>query len=566
MSLDTIIKNGSIVDGTGNPAVQSDLGIQDGKIAKIGDLSDVDASKVIDATDQVVTPGFVDLHTHLDAQVFWDPELTSSSFHGVTTALIGNCGVGFAPVSQDNRAYMAKLMESVEDIAAEAILDGMPWDWTSYGGYLDSIQALNPALNIVGLAGHSSIRFEVMGDRSMDKGVQADDEELAHIVKLVEESVAEGAVGFSTSRFLGHFVPDGRLTPGTWADLRETRAIQEAAIKAGGTGAIFQTVNDFQTRFKNEFEMMEQGAELGCQILFSSGVGQKGDGGVSLFRDFFEKQEARGYRVAGICQTRPSGAFFGLAQMSAFTKQSQAWRDLMALPNIPARVEAMSRPDMRQKLIDEGIAAGTMKDLAPILHPFGVDEKPDLDLESKASLKQLAEETGVDPVEIYVDRLIASEGREFFNLWMFGAPIENQWKLMRLPNIVPMLGDAGAHVGFFTDTDSPTVLLSELTRKHGVYSLEEAIHKITKQSADILGLKDRGVLKEGYVADINVIDYENLSTRHPEYVNDFPHGGGRFVVKSHGYTATLVAGNIVVENCKHTGARPGQVIREFARG
>ena len=207
-----------------------------------------------------------------------------------------------------------------------------------------------------------------------------------------------------------------------------------------------------------------------------------------------------------------------------------------------------------------------MKDLAHMLHPFGVGEKPNLDLESKASLQQLAEETGGDPVEIYVDRLIASEGREFFNLWMFGAPIKNQWKLMQLPNIVPMLGDAGAHVGFFTDTDSPTVLLSELTRKHRVYSLEEAVHKITKQSADILGLKDRGILKEGYVADINVIDYDNLSTRHPEYVNDFPHGGGRFVVKSHGYTATLVAGNVVVENCNHTGARPGQVIREFARG
>ena len=566
MSLDTIIRNGSIVDGTGKPAAHSDLGIQDGKIAKIGDLTNIEAGNVIDATDQIVTPGFVGLHTHLDAQVGWDPELTSSSYHGVTTALIGNCGVGFAPVSEDNRSYMAKLMESVEDIAAEAILDGLPWDWTSYGGYLDSIQSLNPALNIVGLAGHSSIRFEAMGDRSMDEGVQADDRELAHIVKLVEESVAEGAVGFSTSRFLPHTVPDGRCTPGTWADLRETRAIQEAVIRTGGEGAIFQSANDFQTRFETEVEMFEQGAELGCQIIFSGGASAKGDGGVSRWRDFFEKQEAKDRRVAGICHTRPSGAFFGLAQLSPFTKESQAWRDLMALPGVPARVEAMSHPELRQKLIDEGIAAGSMKQLAHMLHPFGVATTPNLDFDRESSLQQLADEARVDPVEIYVDRLIASEGREFFNLWMFGGALENQWEYMRLPNIVPMLGDAGAHVGFFTDTDSPTVLLSELTRRHGVYSLEEAIHRITQKSADILGLKDRGILKEGYVADINVIDYTNLSTRHPEYVNDFPHGGGRFVVKSHGYTATLVAGQVVVENCKHTGVRPGEVIREFARG
>ena len=566
MNFDTIIRNGSIVDGTGKAAENADLGIQDGKIARIGDLTDVEAGQTIDATDQVVTPGFVDLHTHLDAQVGWDPELTSSSYHGVTTALIGNCGVGFAPVSEDNRPYMAKLMEAVEDIAAEAILDGLPWNWTSYGGYLDSIQSLKPALNIVGLAGHSSIRFEAMGDRSMDEGVQADDRELAHIVKLVEESVSEGAVGFSTSRFLPHTVPDGRCTPGTWADLRETKAIQEAVIRASGTGAIFQSANDFQTRFETEVEMFEQGAELGCQIIFSGGAGPQGDGGVSRWRDFFEKQETLGHSVAGICHTRPSGAFFGLAQLSPFTKESKAWRDLMALPNVPARVEAMSQPEMRQKLIDEGIAAGSMKQLAPMLHPFGNAKKPNLDFDRKASLHQLAEEASADPVEIYVDRLIASEGREFFNLWMFGGALENQWEYMRLPNIVPMLGDAGAHVGFFTDTDSPTVLLSELTRTHGVYSLEEAIHRITQKSAEILGLKDRGVLKEGYVADINVIDYANLSTRQPEYVNDFPHGGGRFIVKSHGYTATLVAGQVVVENCQHTGVRPGEVIRNFARG
>ena len=566
MNYDTIITGGTIVDGTGGAPYQGDVAIKDGRIAKLGDLGEHSAGKTIDATGQTVTPGFVDLHTHLDAQVGWDPELTSSSYHGVTTALIGNCGVGFAPVAEKNRQYMAKLMESVEDIAAEAILDGLPWNWTDYGGYLDSVQALKPALNIVGLAGHSAIRFEAMGDASMDKDVQADDRQLAEIVRMVKESVEAGAVGFSTSRFIPHTVPDGRCTPGTWADLRETGAIQQAVIEAGGVGALFQSANDFQTRMDTELKMFEQGAELGCQILFSGGTGSTGDGGVSRWRDFFNQHNQGGKRVASLCHTRPSGAFFGLAQLSPFTKESEAWRSLMALPTISDRVDALRNASTRAQLIKDGIKIGHLSKMASMLHPFGMGETPDLDFDRTSSLQQLADAAGCDPVEMYVDRLLASEGRELYNYWAFGGALENQWEYMQLDHVIPMLGDAGAHVGIFTDTDSPTVLLSELTRKQKVYTLPAAIHKITQQSAEVLGLKDRGVLREGYIADINVIDYDRLSTHHAEYVNDFPHGGGRFIVKSTGYTATLVAGQVVVENCSHSGSRPGEVIREFQRG
>ncbi|MEQ9004087.1 MAG: amidohydrolase family protein, partial [Pseudomonadales bacterium] len=275
MHHDLIITGGTVIDGTGSEGVRADVAVDGGRITRIGDLSGVAAARTIDATGKLVTPGFVDLHTHLDAQVGWDPELRSSSYHGVTTALIGNCGVTFAPVSAGNRRYLAELMEAVEDISADAIMDGLPWNWTSYGGYLDAVQALRPALNIVGLAGHSSIRFEAMGDRGMDEGVQASDRELDHIERLVRESVAEGAVGFSTSRFLGHKVPDGRLTPGTWADLRETEAIQRAAVEAGGVGTLFQAAPDFQSRFDTELAMFERGAELGCHVIFSGGAGSR---------------------------------------------------------------------------------------------------------------------------------------------------------------------------------------------------------------------------------------------------------------------------------------------------
>ena len=273
MSHSMIISGGTLVDGTGAEPRKADVAVDDGMISRVGDLSDAEAKQTIDATGKLVTPGFVDLHTHLDAQIGWDPEMRPSSYHGVTTALIGNCGVTFAPCAEDNRAYLAKLMEAVEDIAADAIMDGLPWNWTSFGEYLDSLQSLNPALNVVGMCGHSAIRFEAMGDKSCDEGVQADERELKHIVELVRESVEGGAVGFSSSRFLGHRVPDGRLTPGTWADERETTAIQQAVVDAGGRGGLFQVAPDMRTRSEIEQRMFETGGEIGCQVLFSGGTG-----------------------------------------------------------------------------------------------------------------------------------------------------------------------------------------------------------------------------------------------------------------------------------------------------
>ena len=563
MSHSMIISGGTLVDGTGAEPRKADVAVDDGMISRVGDLSDAEAKQTIDATGKLVTPGFVDLHTHLDAQIGWDPEMRPSSYHGVTTALIGNCGVTFAPCAEDNRAYLAKLMEAVEDIAADAIMDGLPWNWTSFGEYLDSLQSLNPALNVVGMCGHSAIRFEAMGDKSCDEGVQADERELKHIVELVRESVEGGAVGFSSSRFLGHRVPDGRLTPGTWADERETTAIQQAVVDAGGRGGLFQVAPDMRTRSEIEQRMFETGGEIGCQVLFSGGTGPARDGGVSFWQDFLGRNNEAGRRITSICHTRPSGSFFGLAQQ-AFLR-TPAWVELMKLPSIPDRVAEMKKPEVRKKLIDEAVEKGGFGQTARILHPMGFGDYPDYDLENTKNLQKLADEAGKDPVEIYVDRLIESEGRELWNLWAFGGALQNQWNFMRLPHVVPMLGDAGAHVGQFTDADSPTFLLGELTRDRGVYTLQEAVKRISGQSAEVLGLKKRGEVKEGWHADLNVIDYEELRSCHPEYVNDFPHNGGRLVVKSKGYDATIVAGQVVIENGDYTGNRPGEVIRDFIR-
>jgi N-acyl-D-amino-acid deacylase len=562
MNHDTLITGGTLLDGSGAAAQRADIAIDKGRITRIGDLSGAQAATTIDARGKLVTPGFVDLHTHLDAQIGWDPEVRSSTYHGVTTALIGNCGVTFAPVSAANRRYLAELMQAVEDISADAIMDGLPWSWTSYGGYLDAMQALQPTLNMVGLAGHSAIRFEAMGDRSMDEGVQADEQQLAHIIAMVRQSVSEGAVGFSTSRFLGHKVPDGRRTPGTYASLREIEAIQQAVVEAGGRGAVFQAAPDFSTRFGTELSVFERGAEHGCQVIFSGGARAKGDGDVGFWSDFLGRNQAAGRRITTITHTRPSGGLFGLAQASLF--DTPAWTQLMALPDIAARYEALKQPARRAILLAEAQQAGFSHDPSH-LHPLGLGAAPDYDLDRKASLTQLAAAAGRDPLEFYIDRLLVSEGRELFNLWMFSGYLENQWAYLQMEHCVPGLGDAGAHVGYLIDADSPTFLLSELTRERGVFTLPDAVRRLTSQPAEVLGLRERGQIRAGWHADLNVIDYAKLGTCHPEYVNDFPHNGGRFIVKSKGYSATLVGGEVIVVDGRHTGKRPGQVIREFVR-
>jgi len=566
MAHDLIIKGGSVVDGTGAEPFTADIAIDGDSISRVGDLTGAETARTIDASGKIVTPGFVDLHTHLDAQVGWDPEMKSSSYHGVTTALIGNCGVTFAPVSKANHRTMAELMEAVEDIAADAIMDGLPWNWTSYGEYLDAVQNLQPALNVVGLAGHSAIRLEAMGDKSMDEGVQATDKELEHICALVKRSVEEGAVGFSTSRFLGHKVPDGRLTPGTWADLRETSAIQQAVIDGGGAGGLFQVAPDMASRRSTEMAMFASGAERGCHVMYSGGAGSKGDGGVARTEEFLARHNEGGMRMTAICHTRPSGSMFGLAQATPF--RNSAWKELMALPSIDDRLAALKDPATKANLLKRSRETGFA--VPPeLLHPMGqggAGTTPDYDMARKNSLAQLAADQGRDPLDVYIDRLIESEGRELWNFWAFGGSLENQWNYMRMQHCIPMLADSGAHVGIFTDTDSPTFLLSELTRRQGVYSLPEAVHRITQASADVLGLKKRGSVKEGFIADLNIIDYDKLETGYPYYVNDFPHNGGRYIVESQGYDATLVSGTPIIEHGKHTGKRPGTVIREFARG
>jgi N-acyl-D-aspartate/D-glutamate deacylase len=270
MAHDLIIRGGTIVDGTGGATRVADLAIDGDRITAIGDLSNEHARHEIDATGRIVSPGFIDLHTHLDAQIAWDPLMTSSSWHGVTTVLMGNCGVTFAPVTPDNRVFLAEMMESVEDIPRDAILDGLSWDWSSFPEYLDAVESMRPALNVVGMVGHCAVRYHVMGDRALSDATPTSDE-LDQIRDVVAESVAGGAVGFSTSRILLHFVPDGRYVPGTLAPKDEYLAVAAGMNAAGG--GLFQAVPDFATKYDHETDLLRSMAAACGDVLFSGGAG-----------------------------------------------------------------------------------------------------------------------------------------------------------------------------------------------------------------------------------------------------------------------------------------------------
>jgi N-acyl-D-amino-acid deacylase len=562
MAHDLIIRGGTVVDGTGADGFRGDVAVDGDRITAIGDLAEASAAREIDATGLMVSPGFVDLHTHLDAQVGWDPFMTSCSWHGVTTVLMGNCGVTFAPAVPDDRAYLAEMMESVEDIPREAILGGIPWDWETHPQYLDSVQQMEPALNVVSLVGHCAVRYQVMGDRSLGDEEPTPDE-LHRMRDIVGESIAGGAVGYSTSRILIHVVPDGRPVPGTFASMDEHLAFADGMNDAGR--GIFQAVLDFQTRAGIEFQLLRAMAERAGDVLFATSPGNEQNGDrsvVDLWDGFLTETRANAGRITGYCMTRPSGSLAGLAQVPPV--RGSRWRAVMSLPTLEARVAALRDDEIRAGLIEEGVAKGLIYDPEHI-HPLGNGAVPEYDVEGGRSLADLADDAGVHPVEIVIDRLLESEGRELFNLWFFHRDREGLGDLLALDAIYPGGGDAGAHAGQICDADAPTHFLAYWCRERNLVSLPEAVHRLTAKAAATLGLIDRGTLRTGGYADINVFDPAHLEVGYPTYVNDFPNGAGRLLVRSSGYAATLVNGEVVTEQGEHTGARPGRVLREFAR-
>jgi N-acyl-D-aspartate/D-glutamate deacylase len=551
MSHDLVIRGGLLVDGIGGEPTPGDLAIDGDKITALGTV-EASGQKEIDAKGHIVTPGFVDIHTHLDAQIGWDPMLTPVTWHGVTTAMIGNCGVTFAPVRPGDSQLLAAMMETVEDIPRELILKGLPWTWEGYGGYLDALETLNPAINVGGLVGHCAVRFYVMGERAVEE--QPTEAERDEMAEVVGQAIADGAVGFSTSRIRGHVLPDGRDVPGTHAKTEELVRIAEAVVENGG--GLMQNVLNLSGDFDGEMALIRKLAETtGDRVLFSLTGGRSDQSGKRL-NDIIDGMVADGLDVNGVAIPRGSGFVMGLCNILPWRKGS--WKRLAKL-DFAARVAAIETDRWCKELIEDARSAATRFSLSD-LFPLGVDA-PVYDFERDDSLQAIADRDGEHPVETFLRLSRESEGRALFTFRMFNPNTRAVADLISGNRVLPGLGDAGAHVGQIMDSGWCSYVLSHWTRDKRLFSIGEAVRRMTSAPARIMGVSDRGQLEVGRRADINVIDFERVAERMPEFVNDFPDGSGRFIQRADGYRATICNGSVILENDEHTGARGGEVLR-----
>ena len=552
MAHDLVIRNGTIVDGTGGAPVEGDIAVDGDVIAAVGEVAGAGVEE-IDAKGHAVTPGFIDLHTHLDAQIGWDPHLTSITWHGVTTALLGNCGVTFAPCRKEDRDFLAGMMETVEDIPKHAILTGLPWDWESYGGYLDSIERLQPMINVCGLVGHSATRFYVMGERAIEE--QATPDEIERIAALAGQSVKEGALGFSVNRHPGHTLPDRRPIPGTFASREEMLAIAKAV---GAQGGLMQTVPNFG-KVEDEMDLLAEEGQS-SRILFSA---------ISEHREALDDKVSAmregGVDITAVTVPRSGGGVGGLSTNNFWWTPS--WNALRKM-DFDARLQAIRDESFRAKLVAEVQGNERLNEqvhkTTKRYYPMGDGARPNYTQPRYESLFDIASAAGEHPVETWLRLTLESNGAALFHQRGFNVNLDNLARMITTDWAMPGLGDAGAHVSQMIDSGWATFVLSHWHRDKGVYTIEEAVRRIAAEPARVLGLADRGTLAAGKKADLNVIDVDRLEERQPYIVHDFPGGAPRFLQRAQGYKATVTNGRVTLRDDEHTGVCAGQVLRNRA--
>ena len=561
-AFDVIVRGGLMVDGTGGPGVFADVGIVGDRISAIGELQGERAVEEIDAEGRVVTPGFDDIHTHLDAQLAWDPIGSPSCWHGVTTVVMGNCGVTFAPCRPDDRAYLAEMMESVEDIPAAAILSGLPWDWQTYGEYLASVDRMPKGVNAGGMVGHCAVRYHAMGERSLSEEPAGEDD-VAAMCALVDEAMRSGALGFSTSRTFLHRVPDGRPVPGTYAapeellaigDVlgRHRRGVFEAAARLG------EGDDDTLRNTKAELRWMsELSRRTGRPVTFGLAQSHRRPDLYARVLQLTEEGNLIGGRVRPQTTARGVGILLGIANNTPYGRCA-SWQALRDLP-LEERLAAMRDSARRAELIAEADAERHVLDPASVFVLAGPDARYDCTPED--SLAALASKKGVSPAEAFIDLSLESGGEAALNFPFLNQSLDAVAEMLGNPTVVMGLADAGAHVGQIMDASQPTFFLTYWVRERGLFSIEEAVRRLTTDTASLFGVRDRGVLRPGAFADINVIDFDGLRLPPPTYVHDFPGGAGRYVQRSSGYDTTIVNGEVFMRDGEHTGALAGRVVR-----
>ena len=564
--LDLIIKNGDIVDGTGSKAFKGDLGILNGTIVKIGEISD-EAKNIIDASGSHVIPGFVDIHTHYDGQVTWSEELTPSSNHGVTTAVMGNCGVGFAPCRPEDKERLISLMEGVEDIPHPVLSEGLPWNWETFPEYLDSLSERQYDIDFAAQVPHGPLRVYVMGDRGANRET-ATPEDIENMADLTSEAVKAGALGFSTSRTLNHQTAEGQPTPTLTAELDEMVGIAKG-VQAAGSG-VMQVVTDFKGN-DNEFELLKEMAKQSGRPL-SVSVAQHHrvtDGWRNILRTI-ERANSEGVKLTAQVCGRPIGVLFGLELTNNPFSAHPSFIEIKDLP-LDEKLFKLRDEQFRERLLAEAPQVENNPFLrqahARYHDMYVMQENPDYEPPPSESIASQAMELGLNPLELCLDILTRGEGKDmiYYAFLNYGeSSLDPAKEMMEHPNTILGLGDGGAHCGSICDGSFTTHMLTHWTRdrKRGEkLELPWVIKAHCRDTAKAVGLNDRGILAPGYKADINIVDLKKMQLRKPEVHFDLPAGGRRLMQYADGYVATIVNGVPIYLDGESTGARPGRLVR-----
>jgi N-acyl-D-aspartate/D-glutamate deacylase len=565
MALDLKISGGLIVDGSGLPGYAGDVGIKDGHIAAIGDLKSESAARTFDAEGQVVAPGFIDGHTHMDAQVFWDPNGTCSCWHGVTSVVMGNCGFSLAPCAAEEKALAVRNLERAEDISPAAMEAGIPWSWTSFPEYLDALERTPKGINYAAYIGHSALRTHVMGERAFDEEAGADD--LAAMVDIVGDAVRAGAIGFSTSRSRAHLTPDGRPVASRVAHWDEVRAIVDemGRLGAGVVELAKENNRDDAEKAKDFYRRLKSMAvETGIPITFGALAHRKAN--TNDWRPLFDLADdtvASGGHMAVQATGRWGAIMLSFESVTPFDG-APVWRDIRKLP-LAEQGAALRNPETKAKMIEAanafqrrpGDAVGGEARPAEFDWIFPMMSA----LPPYRSLAEIAAEQGKDPVEVMIDMALEADLKQFFLQVIFNEDPDEVIAMLRHPRALATFSDSGAHVSQICDSSLQTYVLAHWVREREAMTLEYAVRKMTFEIACFFGLKGRGLLREGYAADVVVFDPATVVPDMPVLVSDLPTGARRLLQTASGVQATIVNGEVLLDHGEATGAVPGRVLR-----
>ena len=563
MPYDLVIKNGTVIDGSGLPRYRADVGVRHGKIVTIGRIRDR-AKEVLDAEGQIVAPGFVDGHTHMDAQIFWDPLGTSSCYHGITTAVMGNCGFTLAPCAAKDKHLVVRNLQRAEDIPPAAMEAGIKWSWTTFPEFLDALEALPKGINYAGYVGHSAIRTFVMGERAFDGPATEDD--LQAMERQVRDAIRAGAMGFTSSRSPSHETPDGRPVASRHAGWDEVRRLVGAMgeLNAGifenaGEGVDRNAgdpgVRDWHTRLR------DLAVESARPITFGVFNRRTSPGTWKKYLDLLDETAAMGGRMFAQAHSRSLSALLSFKTQMPFDRLP-VWKDIRKLP-LEEQKQKLRDPALRAKLIeasgarDERRALGTEARQADYewLFVFDTVEGP------HSSVAEVARSRNQHPAETMIELALAKDLDLFFLMPVANEDQDIALEIMRHPRTVTTFSDSGAHVTQLMDSSLQTHLLYHWVRTKQAFTLERAVQMLTNVPATLWGFHDRGLVREGMAADLVVFDPETIMAEMPEVVDDLPAGARRLVQRTRGVAATVVNGEILLRDGKHTGALPGQLLR-----